>query len=444
MDQPLKPLFTKLFVLVTIIFTGGLAAAPLDDMKTLAKSHDPMVVFEVPGTVFDCLRKADYEAMGREVVYMRSINGLGCKAIINNWMGAEVRPDGLEWWFVAHGGHNAYGGNEAYRLVLTDEIPWSLHSLPSPRARFEIAETGEVTFLEDVQWTGCPDGVRAMKPKRQKIGARSCTKYGPGAIHTWSLPAYMNGKIYMHGWASFGSRIHQGAWIFDPEKACIEAARAALIPNLDRLNPQNISADCDPTAAWTYLGQRGPGIATPLPTKNRILYSWQHASQGVLEDADGLVLRESGAFGGSSPYSSVHTQWIPSLKKGVINKLAQRWFYVSPEGEVRSPKGKKGSQAYARVDTSIATKKVSGHFSYDPGTEDFLILQDTDLFRIARKDLEDDDRAELSPVSLDWSRIDNPDPKPYKGFVYVEAANVHCMMNRGNLGQQFLMCFRYH
>jgi hypothetical protein len=374
---------------------------------------------------------------------MRTINGLGCKAIINNWMGAEVAPDGLTWWFVAHGGHNAYGGNEAYRLDLTSETPWSLHSLPSPRAKYRVEKDGSVTFLEDVQWTGCPAGVAEQKLKKQRKAARSCTKYGPGAIHTWSLPAYMNGKIYLRGWGSFGSKIHQGAWIFDPSKACIEADRAARVPDLARLNPQNIINNCDPSAAWTYLGQRGPGVATPLPLTNRVLYSWRKTSQGALENGEGLVLRDSGAFGGTSTYASVYTQWIPSLQIGVINKSARRWFYVSADGVIRSPQGIIAADRYASVDTSAGGDKLNGHFTYDPESSDFLILDRTKLFRLKRLDLEDDDRAVVHPVSLDWSRISEPQPQPYNGFVYIESADVHCLMNRGVLGNQALLCFRY-
>ena len=428
---------------IAMVSASCLSATPLDDIQRLANMHGPMVVFEVPGTVFDCLSKADYEAMGPDTAAMRTINGLGCSSVINNWMGAEVAPDGLVWWFVAHGGHDAYGGNEAYRLDLTNARPWSLHSLPSPRAKYQILETGEVKFLEDVQWTGCPEAIAKMDLDKQRLSARACTKYGPGAIHTWSLPAYMDGKIYMQGWGSFGSGIHQGAWIFDPAKACIEASRAAKIPNLMRLNPKNISDTCDPRAAWTYLGQRGPGIATPLPLSKRVLYSWQHRSQGALEDAEGVVLRDSGAFLGTAPYGQVHSMWIPSLKIGVINKSAQRWYFVSSDGEVRSPRGKKGGKFYASVDTTPAQKVLGGHFSYDPAGKDFLVLHGTELFRIARKDLEDDDKAKIQAVPLDWSRIRDPKPEPYKGFVYVESADVHCMMNRGALGNQFLMCFRY-
>ena len=421
----------------------SVTAAPRDEIERLAREIGPMVVFEIPGTTFDCLGKEEYDALGPQTAAMRTINGIGCKAVINNWMGAEASPDGLTWWFVAHGGHDAYGGNEAYRLDLSSEEPWSLHSLPSPRAKFKVESNGKVVFLESVQWTGCTESVAAMPLKKQKKAARSCTKYGPGAIHTWSLPAYMNGKIFMRGWGSFGSGIHQGAWIFDPEKACIDANRAARLSYLSRLNPQNITENCDPSAAWTYLGQRGPGVATPLPPSDRILYSWQRTSQGALENGDGEVLRDSGAFGGTGTYGSLRSQWIPALQIGVINKLAQRWFYVSKDGIVHSPKGIKGDNKFGVVDTSIAKGKLLGHFSYDPRSNDFLVIEETRLFRIGREDLEWDDRATLREVEVDWSQIDNPNPQPYNGFVYIEDADAHCMMNRGELGQQFLMCFRY-
>jgi hypothetical protein len=430
-------------IALLLLVNHTVAASPRDDIEHLVREIGPMVVFEIPGTTFHCLGKEDYDALGPQTAAMRTINGLGCKAVINNWMGAEVTPDGLTWWFVSHGGHNAYGGNEAYRLDLSADRPWSLHSLPSPRAKYRLAQDGSVRFVEDVQWTGCPAAVAETRLKRQKKAARSCTKYGPGAIHTWSLPAYMNGRIYLRGWGSFGSGIHQGAWIFDPAKACIEADRAVLIENLARLNPQNVIADCDPSAAWTYLGQRGPGVATPLPQSDRILYSWQNPSQGALEDASGNVIRDSGAFGGTSTYSGVHTQWIPSLEIGVINKRAERWFYVTADGDVQSPRGVKNHSSYATVDTRVANTKIIGHFSYDPNSEHFLILEDTRLFFIEREDLEDNDKAEFHEASLDWSRIRDPRPMPYNGFVHIASLDVHCMMNRGDLGKQSLMCFRY-
>ncbi len=434
-----------LFFLVCGMWDETIAATPVREIKRLAEQHGEMVAFEVPGTTFDCLAPEDYKAMGPDTEAMHSINGVGCQAVINTWVGAEVSPDGLTWWFVAHGGHDAYGGNEAYRLDLTNARAWSLHSLPSPRLRYDVSKNGEVIFHELAQWRGCPERVKGMELSRQKTNARACTKYGPPASHTYSTQAFMNGKIYLRSVTSFGSNmvIHQGAWIFDPAKACIEADRASRITNLERLNPQNVTSNCDPAAAWTYLGQRNPGVITPLPTTNRVLYSWQKTSQGALEDGNGQVLRDSGAPGGTSPYASVRSQWIPSLQIGVINKLAKRWFYVTAEGEVRSPSGKQGNGAFARVNTSAAAKRLVGHFSYDPKSGDFLILEGTDLFRIARDDLEDDDVAEIAPTDLDWSNIRDPLPEPYNGFVYIESADVHCMMNRGNIGEQFLMCFRY-
>jgi len=255
----------------------------------------------------------------------------------------------------------------------------------------------------------------------------------------------MNGKIYLRSVSTYAANtsIDQGAWIFDPAQACIELERASLVPNLERLNPKNIRSNCDPSAAWTYLGQRNPGVITPLPLTNRVLYSWKTPGQGSLEDADGNVLRNSGARGGSVPFAGLKSQWIPSLEIGVINKQAQRWFYVMPDGEVRSPGGVTNNSAFARVDTSALDGKQSGHFSYDPESGDFLVLQETGLFRISREDLEDDDTADIASVPLDWSNIRDPKPQPYNGFVYIESANVHCMMNRGAIGGQFLMCFRY-
>ena len=67
--------------------------------SSVSPANRPIDVFDIIGTGFDCLGNRN-RCLGPQTAAMCTINGIGCKAMINCWMGAEASPDGLTWWFV--------------------------------------------------------------------------------------------------------------------------------------------------------------------------------------------------------------------------------------------------------------------------------------------------------------------------------------------------------
>jgi len=418
----------------------------LDTIKAEADARPRGQAFVVPGTEvvhltadeFDLLGMGNAEsAAGRPWNNKLTSNSGNPGAPVTQWGAGIWDETASVVYIVAAGGHAAYGGTECYRLRLDQSIGWELLTLPAPTPTWDGSQNEDGTLiLGDAQWdwaTG-PGWTNAagITLSTRKSRLRSATMYGPGAIHYWGTVGMMGGLIYMRGLSVYPTNtLGQGAWIFDPSLAAIDAARAALLPELARLNPVNVIESPNERAPWNWLGQRASACINVLPAVSLVLYSNQGAN-GQLEDAGGNVIDPNkGVALGTGWYG---TSWVCNHTgpAGAASLLVDS----RPEGKkVYAIQDDGSPELLATLDNWPAHSGMA----YNSSTDDCLWYVNNRIFRGAWADLITGALTTLQEVTdqYDWAAV-NGNSRPEDGVRYLPEADVIVWLAAGT-GSRFRM-----